>query len=132
MDLFDDARGYFQVCPIFVCSPWSCWLAAAFKICSLTLLVPCTVVCIWAQKAIMEADEEWSVHKKLIDTTGRGVHRAVPPNFPYFSVDFGDEGGYAHVIEDEAQFPKDFGKVPFSPGIVLVNLSSLGRQILML
>lgn len=63
------------------------------------------------QKAITEADEEWSVNKKLVDTTDRGVHRSVPAGFPYFAVDFGEDGGYAHVIEDESLFPKDFGKV---------------------
>lgn len=35
----------------------------------------------------------------------------IPKGFPYFAVDFGTQGGYAHVIEDERQFPKYFGKV---------------------
>lgn len=35
----------------------------------------------------------------------------IPKGFPYFAVDFGMQGGFAHVIEDERQFPKYFGKV---------------------
>lgn len=35
----------------------------------------------------------------------------VPKGFPYFAVDFGNEGGFAHVIEDEQKFPHYFGKV---------------------
>ena len=35
----------------------------------------------------------------------------VPKGFPYFSVDFGLQGGYAHVIEEENKFPAYFGRV---------------------
>ncbi len=35
----------------------------------------------------------------------------VPKGFPYFSVDFGLQGGFAHVIEDEKLFPYYFGRV---------------------
>lgn len=35
----------------------------------------------------------------------------MPKGFPYFAVDFGNEGGFAHVIEDEQKFPHYFGKV---------------------
>lgn len=37
----------------------------------------------------------------------------VPKGFPYFSVDFGLQGGYAHVIEDEQKFTTYFGKVSY-------------------
>lgn len=39
----------------------------------------------------------------------RDFRRSVPKNFAYFNVEFGLEGGYAHVIEDSAQFPQHFG-----------------------
>eukprot|EP01006_Ploeotia_vitrea_P044691 TRINITY_DN66852_c2_g9_i1.p1 TRINITY_DN66852_c2_g9~~TRINITY_DN66852_c2_g9_i1.p1 ORF type:complete len:496 (+),score=244.98 TRINITY_DN66852_c2_g9_i1:164-1489(+) len=64
------------------------------------------------KRALLEADEEWSAHKKLIDLGGgstgkpkRSVRRAIPPNFPYFAVEFGlNDGGFAHVIEEEGLF----------------------------
>ena len=62
------------------------------------------------KKAIMECDEEWAQNKKLVDTSKKGLRNSVPPGFPYFSVDFGTSGGYAHVIEDKAKFPHYFGK----------------------
>lgn len=62
------------------------------------------------KKAIMECDEEWAQNKKLVDTSKKGLQHSVPPGFPYFSVDFGISGGYAHVIEDKAKFPHYFGK----------------------
>lgn len=35
----------------------------------------------------------------------------VPRGLPYFAVDFGLQGGFAHVIENEQKFPSYFGKV---------------------
>ena len=63
------------------------------------------------QKAIEESETEWSQNKKVISLAGRDVRRAIPKGFPYFFVDFGDQTGYAHVIEDEHSFPAYFGKV---------------------
>ncbi|EGW01352.1 CWF19-like protein 2 [Cricetulus griseus] len=34
----------------------------------------------------------------------------VPRGLPYFAVDFGLQGGFAHVIEDQHKFPRYFGK----------------------
>jgi len=34
----------------------------------------------------------------------------VPKGLPYFSVDFGLDDGFAHVIEDEQLFPKNFAQ----------------------
>ncbi len=39
------------------------------------------------------------------------VFSQVPRGLPYFSVDFGLQGGFAHVIENEQKFPHYFGKV---------------------
>uniref|UniRef100_UPI00398EC46A CWF19-like protein 2 n=1 Tax=Pristiophorus japonicus TaxID=55135 RepID=UPI00398EC46A len=63
-----------------------------------------------SKKAIMEADEEWSMNKKLVDLSARDIRRAVPKGLAYFSVDFGLKGGFAHVIENEVKFPFYFGK----------------------
>ncbi|KFO72906.1 CWF19-like 2, partial [Cuculus canorus] len=65
---------------------------------------------IYFKKAIMESDEEWSVNKKLIDLSSKDVRKSVPKGLPYFSVDFGLQGGFAHVIEDQHKFPHYFGK----------------------
>ncbi|MEE6472851.1 hypothetical protein FKM82_009744 [Ascaphus truei] len=62
------------------------------------------------KKAIMESDEEWSMNKKLIDLSKKDIRRSVPKGLPYFSVDFGLQGGFAHVVENQHKFPHYFGK----------------------
>ncbi|XP_054684876.1 CWF19-like protein 2 isoform X1 [Grus americana] len=65
---------------------------------------------IYFKKAIMESDEEWSMNKKLIDLSSKDVRKSVPKGLPYFAVDFGLQGGFAHIIEDQHKFPHYFGK----------------------
>ncbi|KAG8452957.1 hypothetical protein GDO86_004675 [Hymenochirus boettgeri] len=65
---------------------------------------------LYFKKGILECEEEWSMNKKLIDLSTKDIRRSVPKGLPYFSVDFGLQGGYAHVIEDEHKFPAYFGK----------------------
>ncbi|GLH06534.1 CWF19-like protein 2 homolog [Gryllus bimaculatus] len=65
---------------------------------------------IYFKKAIMESEAEWSMNKKLVDLKGKGVRRAVPKGLPYFAVDFGNDDGFAHVIEDERLFPENFAQ----------------------
>ncbi|NWZ44057.1 C19L2 protein, partial [Brachypodius atriceps] len=65
---------------------------------------------VYFKKAIMESDEEWSMNKKLIDLSSKDIRKSVPKGLPYFSVDFGLQGGFAHVIEDQHNFPHYFGK----------------------
>ncbi|CAO3586095.1 unnamed protein product [Absidia cylindrospora] len=62
------------------------------------------------KEAIMEAGEEWSQHKKLIDTSSRGFRNSMVKNLPYFHVWCGLDKGYGHVIENEKEFPHWFGK----------------------
>lgn len=62
------------------------------------------------QKAILESDTEWAQNVKLVDTRKKGLRVSIPKGLPYFSVEFGLDGGFAHVIEDEALFPLYFGK----------------------
>uniref|UniRef100_A0A3P8WTT8 Cwf19-like C-terminal domain-containing protein n=1 Tax=Cynoglossus semilaevis TaxID=244447 RepID=A0A3P8WTT8_CYNSE len=66
---------------------------------------------IYFKKAILECDEEWAMNKKIVDLSSKDVRRAVPRGLPYFAVDFGLQGGFAHVIENEQKFPYYFGKV---------------------
>ncbi|KRX06794.1 hypothetical protein PPERSA_11439 [Pseudocohnilembus persalinus] len=65
---------------------------------------------LYFRKSIDELDGEWSVHKKRIDISREkgGIMKQIPQNFPYFYVDFGLSYGYAHVIENEAEFSKNF------------------------
>ncbi|KAI4893844.1 hypothetical protein NFI96_021322 [Prochilodus magdalenae] len=65
---------------------------------------------IYFKKAIMECDEEWAMNKKVVDLSSKNIRQAVPRGLPYFSVDFGLQGGFAHVIENEQKFPHYFGK----------------------
>ena len=78
------------------------------------------------KKAIDEAESEWSVHdaKKCISTAPpRGLRGAIPPNFPYFQVEFGMRGGYVHVIDDESRWRVDL------PRDVLVGLLDLPENV---
>nr|XP_045626090.1 CWF19-like protein 2 [Procambarus clarkii] len=65
---------------------------------------------IYFKKAIMECEAEWSQNKKLVDLKNRDVRRAVPKGLPYFFVDFAMDPGFAHVIEDEKDFPNNFAQ----------------------
>jgi len=64
---------------------------------------------IYFKKAILESDEQWSQHKKIIDTRKKSFRRSVPKNFSYFYVSFGMNGGFAHIIEDKNKISTHFG-----------------------
>ncbi|KAM8853493.1 CWF19-like protein 2 [Synchiropus picturatus] len=70
----------------------------------------CDMAPIYFKKAIMECDEEWAMNKKVVDLSSKDIRKAVPRGLPYFAVDFGLQGGFAHVIENEQKFPHYFGK----------------------
>ena len=61
------------------------------------------------QKAIQECENEWTDNKKLIKLKDKRISRNVPKGLPYFHVDFGMDSGFAHVIEEEAEFSRRFG-----------------------
>lgn len=66
---------------------------------------------IYFKKAIMECETEWSMNKKLVDLDGnKNVRRAIPRGLPYFWVGFGNDDKFAHIIEDEKHFPKNFAQ----------------------
>lgn len=67
------------------------------------------------REAIMAADEEWTQHKKLIDTLAKATRdglgklafrRSMVSELPYFHVWFTLDGGYGHVVEDARRWPK--------------------------
>ncbi|KAK0726445.1 CwfJ C-terminus 1-domain-containing protein-like protein [Apiosordaria backusii] len=70
------------------------------------------------REAMMSADEEWSQHKKVIDTLkkskepgfGRMAFRkSIAKEMPYFHVWFGLDGGLGHVVEDAGRWPRGDG-----------------------
>ena len=67
---------------------------------------------LYFKKAIDEAESEWSQHhaKRLIETKTKGLRGSIPPNFPYFYVQFGYANGFVHVIDDEQKFDREFGR----------------------
>ena len=68
------------------------------------------------REAFLSADEEWSQHKKIIDTQkiatqGSGqakmaFRNSIAKEMPYFHVWFDINGGAGHVIEDGGKWPK--------------------------
>ncbi|XP_063981765.1 CWF19-like protein 2 [Diachasmimorpha longicaudata] len=63
------------------------------------------------KKALLECEMEWSTNKKVVDLSKKNVRQSIPKGLPYFTVDFGDGGpGFAHVIEDEKLFPRNFAQ----------------------
>ncbi|KAF9436298.1 hypothetical protein BGZ76_004329 [Entomortierella beljakovae] len=67
-------------------------------------------------EAILSADEEWSQHKKLIETDAKnpsngGFRRRLTSKLPFFHVWFGSpDKGYGHVIENSDKFEEYFVK----------------------
>lgn len=62
------------------------------------------------KKALLECEIEWSMNKKVISLERKDVRHAVPNGLSYFMVEFERDKGYAHVIEDEELFPKNFAE----------------------
>lgn len=60
---------------------------------------------------MLECETEWSVNKKIVDLKHKDIRHAVPNGLSYFMVEFASHPGYAHVIEDEQIFPKNFAEV---------------------
>ncbi|MEW5298260.1 MAG: hypothetical protein WDW36_001405 [Sanguina aurantia] len=78
------------------------------------------------KKGLQEAESEWSTHaaRAVIDTTNKkGLRESVPPNFPYFYVQFGYSCGYLHVVDDEKKFDANFGRQ------VLSGILKLGAEV---
>ncbi|KAI4264168.1 MAG: hypothetical protein L6R42_000709 [Xanthoria sp. 1 TBL-2021] len=66
------------------------------------------------KEAILAADEEWTQHKKLLDTLAKAkqglgklaFRRTLAKEMPYFHVWFEIDGGLGHVVEDANRWPK--------------------------
>ncbi|OAA73056.1 Cwf19-like, C-terminal domain-1 [Akanthomyces lecanii RCEF 1005] len=66
------------------------------------------------KEAFLSADEEWSQHKKIIDTGAKAreglgrmaFRRSLAKEMPYFHVWFTLDGGLGHIVEDAGRWPK--------------------------
>jgi hypothetical protein len=66
------------------------------------------------KEAILSSDEEWTQHKKLIDTAARAregmgksaFRRSIAKEMPYFHAWFDLNGGLGHIVEDSNRWPK--------------------------
>jgi len=59
---------------------------------------------LYFKQGLATCDAEWATHPAAMDTASKGLRRTVPSRFPYFHVEFGINGGYAHVVEDEEEW----------------------------
>ncbi|TVY25816.1 Pre-mRNA-splicing factor [Lachnellula hyalina] len=66
------------------------------------------------KEAILSSDEEWTQHKKLIDTAARArdgfgklaFRRSIAKEMPYFHAWFDLDGGLGHIVEDSNRWPR--------------------------
>ncbi|KAI1322790.1 hypothetical protein F5Y16DRAFT_385653 [Xylariaceae sp. FL0255] len=67
------------------------------------------------KEAMLSADEEWTQHKKIIDTGARArngglgklaFRRSIAKEMPYFHAWFTLDGGLGHVVEDSNRWPR--------------------------
>lgn len=63
------------------------------------------------KQALQESEKEWSMNKKLIQTTDdRRIQRCLPKGLSYFWVCFDNlKTGFGHIIEREQDFSRFFG-----------------------
>ncbi|KAH8649828.1 CwfJ C-terminus 1-domain-containing protein-like protein [Xylariales sp. PMI_506] len=66
------------------------------------------------REAMLSSDEEWSQHRKVIDTGAKAreglgklaFRRSIAKEVPYFHVWFTLDGGMGHVVEDANRWPR--------------------------
>ncbi|EXJ71532.1 uncharacterized protein A1O5_05340 [Cladophialophora psammophila CBS 110553] len=67
------------------------------------------------KEAFLSTEDEWSQHKKIIDTLAKAksgglgklaFRRSLVKEMPYFHVWFELDGGIGHVVEDQEQWPR--------------------------
>lgn len=68
------------------------------------------LVPMYFKKALLECETEWAINKKIVDLQNKDLRKSIPNGLPYFVVQFGNNSGYAHVIEDERMFPTNFAE----------------------
>ncbi|CCI40482.1 unnamed protein product [Albugo candida] len=66
---------------------------------------------LYFRQELLQATEEWATHSKILEINGpeKGFRRIVPSRTPYFYVEWDNGKGYAHIIENESKFSRQFG-----------------------
>lgn len=100
----------FKLCASLVIAISSC-LPYIFRF-NLLLYAAFDKAPMYFRKAIEDATSEWSQHasKRIIETGSKGLRASIPPNFPYFHVEFGLTKGFVHVIDEPSSFPRNFAR----------------------
>jgi hypothetical protein len=90
------------------------------------------------RESFLTTDEEWSQHKKVIDTAknakeqgwGKSAfRRSIAKEAPYFHVWFDLDGGLGHVVEDAEKWPKgDLFARQVLGGMLDVDIEVVNRQ----
>ncbi|KAI9357277.1 CwfJ C-terminus 1-domain-containing protein-like protein [Zopfochytrium polystomum] len=62
------------------------------------------------KEALNAAGDEWSQHRKVIDTAKHGFRGSMVKNLPYFHVWFEPKRGLGHVIENSESWEEWFGR----------------------
>lgn len=86
---------------------------AAMQVCPLPYSLGETAPAFF-KEAILSSDEEWTQHKKLIDTAARArdglgklaFRQSIAKEMPYFHAWFAIDGGLGHIVEDSNRWPK--------------------------
>ncbi|KAH6609753.1 hypothetical protein Trco_003099 [Trichoderma cornu-damae] len=89
------------------------------------------------REAFLSSDEEWSQHRKIIDTGAKArdgmgrlaFRRCIAKEMPYFHVWFTLDGGLGHVVENSDRWPKgDLFAREIIGGIVDADAHVIKRQ----
>ena len=86
---------------------------AAMQVCPLPYSLGETAPAFF-KEAILSSDEEWTQHKKLIDTAAKArdglgksaFRRSIAKEMPYFHAWFDLDGGLGHIVEDSNRWPR--------------------------
>jgi hypothetical protein len=67
------------------------------------------------KKALQESEHEFKAQNKQLiylksNNPEQSIRNVLPKSMPYFTVNFGLDHGYAHVIENDEAFPSHFAK----------------------
>jgi hypothetical protein len=62
------------------------------------------------KQALDGVEGNWNTHQNIIkiEKEKGGLQKQIPKQMKYFYIDFGLGYGYAHVIEDEKNWKRDF------------------------
>jgi hypothetical protein len=62
------------------------------------------------KQSLEDVEGNWGTHKSIIriEKEKGGLQKQIPKQMKYFYIDFANGHGYAHVIENEKMWKRDF------------------------